>query len=590
MSRAKSIHQAVPGMWRFFARFWPHIRVERALIAGGLAALVGQTLMRLLEPWPLKFVIDEIIQSDDTTRSSFPIVGALDTSAVLLICALGLIAVTALRSTLSYRSRVNFAMAGNRVLTRIRATVFKHLQLLPLDYHYRERGGDLITRLVGDVGMIKEVTVSAVMPLLASVLVLAGMLTVMLWLNAQLALIVLIMLPLLWFLAARRSGKISQVARKNRKREGAMAATAAESLTAIKTVQTLAVDERFVKQFTSHNDASLKQGAKVARMTAGLERSVDLLIAVGSAFALWFGARQVINLTLTPGELLVFLFYLKRGFRPMRDYAKYSARLGKASAAAERVTEILDQMPVAATESDSPDAPRFAGEIHFDKVSFCYPDGSVGLQDVDLHIRAGETAMIIGPSGGGKSTLLNLLLRLHEPQSGRILVDGTDISSYSKDSYRSQFNVVLQDGLLFTASARENIALMEPNASDADVIAAARTANAHEFIRRLPNGYDTQIGERGVSLSQGQRQRIAIARAAIRSSRIFVLDEPTTGLDSANETAVTESIEKLSEGVTTLLVTHNPSSALSVDRTFIVQHGSVQELQGALTLTAGDAS
>lgn len=577
MSRPKSIRAALPGIWQFFTRFGPYVRVERVLITSGLLALLGQTLVRLLEPWPLKFVIDEIVKANRSPNLQIPIVGSIDTNTLLLICAFGLIAVMSLRSTLGYYSKVNFAVAGNRILTRIRAQVFRHLQLLPLDYHYRERGGDLVTRLVGDVGMIKDVTVNAMMPLAASVLVLVGMLGVMFWLNMQLTLIVVCIAPILWLVTARRSKKIGEVARKNRHREGAMAATASESLTAIKTVQSLSVDERFVQQFSQHNDASLKQGAKVARMTAGLERSVDLMIATGLAIALWIGARQVINLTLTPGELLVFLFYLKRGFRPMRDYAKYSARLGKASAAAERVIEVLDEIPALATDHLLSESPELVGEIEFEHVNFNYPDGSIGLIDASFRIGAGETVMIIGPSGGGKSTLLNLLLRLHEPQSGRILVDGKDISEITANSYRAQFSVVLQDGLLFSASVRDNIGLLRSDASMADIISAAMLANAHDFIQQLPQAYGTKIGERGVSLSQGQRQRIAIARAAIRSAPILVLDEPTTGLDLANENSVSTAIDKLSKNVTTLWVTHKPLRGVSVDRVLVLRDGSVQE-------------
>lgn len=589
MSRPESILASTPNIWRFFARFWSHIRRERWLIGGGLAALLLQTVMRLLEPWPLKFVIDEIVKVGPAVTTQVPGIGETDTSTLLIICALALIVITALRSSLGFRSKVNFAKAGNRVLTRIRSQVFKHMQLLPLDFHYRERGGDLVTRLVGDVGMIKDVTVNAMMPLLASILVLLGMLVVMYVLDPQMTLIVLCMGPLLWFMTATRNKKITQVARKNRRREGALAATAAESLTAIKTVQTLSVDDHFMQQFSDHNNASLKQGAKVATMTAGLERSVDLLIAAGSAFALWFGARQVIGQIITPGELLVFLFYMKRGFRPMRDYAKYSARLGKASAAAERVVEILNETPISKSENEGRIAAEISGDIEFQNVCYSYPDASPGLLNANFRIRAGETVMIIGPSGGGKSTLLNLLLNLHRPQRGKILVDGIDIDSFSTDSYRSQFNVVVQDGLLFSASVKENIALSRPDASMEEIEAAATLANADDFIDKLPAGYQTRVGERGVSLSQGQRQRIAIARAAIRSAPMLILDEPTTGLDPVNERAVCNSIGKLANNRTTLWVTHSPPDEVSFDRIFIVRDGRVYEAADFDFDVAGDA-
>lgn len=576
-------------MGRFYRRFWPFVRAQRWLIGGGFAALIAQILLRLLEPWPLKFVIDEIVKANPEKAVELPFYGAANTDTVIIVAAIALVLVTGLRSLTSYWSKVSFAVAGNSTLTRIRAKLFTHMQLLSLDFHNQARGGDLVARVVGDVGMVKEVTVNAVMPLLASLLVMSGMLAVMLWLNVTLTLVIVAMAPVLWFLTSRRSSKIGRVARKNRHREGAIAATTAETLTAIKTVQTLAIQDQISERFAEHNNASMRQGAKVAKLSAGLERSVDLLIAVGTAVALWFGAQQVLKSALTPGELLVFLFYLKRGFRPMRDYAKYSARLAKASAAAERVIEILDQIPRENDSSNGQPAPNFSGLVAFDSVSFNHSDGSMGLEDANFIIEPGETVLIVGPSGSGKSTLLNLLMRLYSPQSGTISVDGIDIATLNAESYRNQFNVVLQDGLLFTSSVRDNIALLRPEATDEEVIEAARLAHAHEFIERLPDGYDTVIGERGVSLSRGQRQRLAIARAAIRAAPILVFDEPTTGLDTVAESAVITSIESLSRGMTTFIVAHRPPDGLSVDRLLVVRNGRLSEYTDVSAAMAGDA-
>lgn len=577
MARPATLGKSLPSLGQFFVRFWPILRAESGLLASGFLALLAQTLFRLLEPWPLKFVIDEVINPEVSSGVQLPGIGAVDSSAVIILAALSLVAITGLRSTLGYRSKVNFAVAGNRTLTRIRSLLFCHLQHLSLAFHQRERGGDLVTRVVGDVGMLKEVTVNAVMPLVASVLVLTGMIGVMLFLNVTLTLIVLALAPLLWLVTSRRSKQITRVARKNRRREGAIAATASESLTAIKTVQALSAHDNFERRFTAHNNASMRQGAKVAKMSAALERSVDLMIAVATAVALWFGANLVMTSALSPGELLVFLFYFKRGFRPMRDYAKYSARLAKAAAAAERVTEILDQVPLEQDVEHVVEAPNFRGEIEFDDVSFAYDDGTIGLRNASLTIAPGETAMIMGPSGSGKTTLLNLLTRLYLPQSGTIRIDGHPISDFSTRSYRAQFGMVLQDGMLFSATVNENIALLQPDASAEEIMAAARLACADEFIERLPDGFDTLLGERGLSLSRGQRQRIAVARAAICPAPVLVLDEPTTGLDAANETAVMEGVAKLASRSTTILVTHRYPRNLKVDRLFLMRDGLLIE-------------
>jgi ATP-binding cassette, subfamily B, bacterial len=578
MSRPDSIRKALPGIGRFFEYFWPYVHRERVLIAGGLFALLTQTVLRLLEPWPLKFVIDEIIKADNTRAAlELPVLGSLDTNTVLILAAISLVAISGFRALTSYWSKVSFAIAGNRVLTRIRSAVFQHLQLLSLDFHQRERGGDLVTRLVSDVGMVKDVTINAVMPLVASVLVITGMLVIMFWLNVSLTLVILALVPVLLATTLRLSKRIRTVARKNRKREGAMAATAAESITAIKTVQSLAISDTFNSRFTEHNNATQKQGAKVARMSAGLERAVDMLIAIGSAIALWFGARQVMAATLSPGEFLVFLFYLKRAFRPMRDFAKYSARLAKASAAAERVLDIFGSAQTVSGEKRKTPAKAVNGLIQFDDIGFCYPDGQLGIATTNLVVQPGETVLITGPSGSGKSTLLNLLLRLYEPQQGCIRLDGIDIREYALDSYRNQMSVVLQDGYLFTATVRDNIALLSPEASDQDVQRAATLANCDGFIRQLAEGYDTMVGERGASLSRGQRQRIAIARAAIRPSPILILDEPTTGLDAGNIDLIVQSMQELAAKRTTFIVSHHRLTGLPVDRVWMVENGTITE-------------
>ena len=321
-------------------------------------------------------------------------------------------------------------------------------------------------------------------------------------------------------------------------------------------------------------------------MSAALERSVDLMIAVASAAALWFGAQQVLKATLTPGELLVFLFYFKRGFRPMRDYAKYSARIAKAAAAAERVTAVLDEAaPSCAIAQPRAAAPDFHGEIEFDDVTFSYADGSTGLRNVSFRIAAGENVVIAGASGSGKTTLLNLLCRLYTPTQGTISIDGVPIDSYELSSYRARLNVVLQDGTLFSASVSDNIRLLSPDASDDDVAAAARLAGADEFIERLPAGYDTELGERGLSLSRGQRQRIALARAAIRPAPLLLLDEPTTGLDAANEMRVIAAIDTLARSATTILVTHRPPIGFAFDRVLLVEDGTISEVSDAERLS-----
>ncbi len=286
-------------------------------------------------------------------------------------------------------------------------------------------------------------------------------------------------------------------------------------------------------------------------------RTVDLLVALVTAAVLYYGATLVLEARMTPGDLIVFLSYLKRGFRPVKDLAKYSARLAKATAAGERVLELLEQQPEIQDLPGAHEAPAFAGEIQFQDVSLAYEPGNDVLSGIDLTIHAGEVLALSGPSGSGKTSIASLLLRLYDPTRGRVCIDGHDLRDLTVSSLRRQISVVLQDCLLFAGSLRENILIGLEDVSDDRMIEAAKLANAHEFITALPEGYDTQVGERGMTLSRGQRQRIAIARAVLRETPILILDEPLTALDQPNREAVGQALERLARGRSTLLISHD---------------------------------
>lgn len=579
-SRPETVAAALPGLRRVILRFAPYLRPHRAVLAGATGALIGATLMRLLEPWPLKFVIDRVVPSSlaGGEGSGVAAIDGLDPMTLLALCASGLVAVIALRAVFQYLATIGFAIVGNRVLTDVRGALFRHMQGLSLAFHSRARTGDLTTRLIGDVGMLKETMVTAALPLVANALVLVAMLGVMLWLDWQLALIALIPLPLLWFGSVRVGRKIQTVSRKQRKLEGDMAATAAEAMAGMRTVQALAIEDRAAQSFDGANRKSLKDGVKAKRLAAGLERGVDLLVALATALVLYFGALQVLRGRITPGDLIVFITYLKATFRPIRSYAKYTARLAKASAAGERVVELLDELPDIRDMPEARPAPDLRGEVAFEATAFSYGKGAPVLGPITVHVAPGTRVALTGPSGAGKSTLSGLMLRLYDPTAGRVLFDGTDIRDFTVDSLRLQTSLVPQETLLFRATLAENIALGAGRAvTRAEIEDAARRANAHDFIVALQDGYDTQVAERGATLSAGQRQRIAIARAVLRRSPILILDEPTTGLDGANEAAVEDAIWRLAKGRTTFCVTHDLGLAAQADRILYLDGGKLVE-------------
>src|ERR1051326_3367802 len=576
MSAPETVQKPLPGLWRILRHFWPQVRQYRLLIAGSWLALFAEVGLRLLEPWPFKVLFDTLFARERRVYrvSLFDI---FEPTTLVTMAAGAIVAVTALRALAAYWNTIGFAKLGNRVLTQVRSQLYRHIQYLSLSFHTTARTGDLVVRVISDVGMLQDVVVTAFLPMLAKLFILAGMVGVMFYMNWQLALVALTGFPLFWLRRLTLGRRIREVARQQRQREGLMAATAAESIGAIKTVQALSLEGSFEKVFAAQNEKNLKQDMKGKRLAASLERSVDVLTAVAGALVLWYGARLVMFKELTPGDLLVFLAYLKNSFRPIQDFAKYTGRLGKASAAGERILDLLERVPEVRDLPGASKAPPLRGEVRFQNASFSYEGGQRVLEGIDLTVPAGQSVALVGPSGGGKSTLMALILRLYDPVEGRVLLDARDIREFTLESLRAQIGVVLQDNLLFAASVRENIAQGAPTAPLEDIQAAARLANAHDFIEAMPQGYETVLGERGVTLSQGQRQRIAIARAAIRKAPILILDEPMTGLDRKNEREVVAALEGLYCKRTTFLITHDPHHAATADCILYLEDGRIEE-------------
>jgi ATP-binding cassette, subfamily B, bacterial len=505
------------------------------------------------------------------------VLDGLSSTALLALCALLVLLSVALRALCEYLATVGFALTGSRVLGQLRHDLYCHLQRLSLAFHDRTRTGDLTMRVVNDVSSMREAMVTALLPFATNVLILFSMAGVMLLLDWRLALVALAPLPLLAFATVRLGGRIQQVSREQRKREGGVAATTAEALGGIRMVQALSLEGRMARIFEASNAGSLADGVKAKRLAASLERATDLVSGLSTALTLWYGALLVLRGQITAGDLVVFLTYLKNTFRPIRDFAKNSSRIAKATAAGERIADLLEEQPQIREIKDAYRAPRLAGVIRFDQVHFAHGDGKQVLDGFDCKIAPGELVALVGPSGAGKSTFASLLLRLYDPTAGSIRIDGHDIRQLTLASLRGQIGVVLQDTLLLAETVRENIALARPEASLAEIEAAARLAGAHDFIAALPEGYDTVLAERGASLSTGQRQRLALARAALRASPILLLDEPTNGLDPDNEALVIAAIHRLARRATVVLITHDMALAASADRVLVLAEGRLAE-------------
>lgn len=573
---------AIPGLARTLRRFRPHLRDQRTMMSLGLLALFLEVGMRLLEPWPLAYVIDAVVAaagadlSGGSASGGGASGGGAGLQSVIIISAVVLVGVVALRAASSYAMTICFALAGNRVLTRVRAELYAHLNALSMTFHDRRRTGDLVTRVTGDVGRLQEATVTAALPLGGNIVTLIGMLAVIFVMDFKLALVVLVVFPLFALTSFRLTGKLVGVARNQRTAEGAIASIATESLSSMTVVHSYSLAGRLQERFGGSNERSLADGVKAKKLSAGLERKTDVLVGLATALVLYVGANRVLSGALSPGELTVFLTYLKTSLKPLRDIAKYTGRISKAAASGERIVDVLDEQPDLVDASWARPAPRFHGYVRFEDVHLSYVPGHPVLRGFDLSVRPGERVSVVGPSGAGKSTLVALLSRLRDPDTGRVLIDGHDLRDLTMESVRNQVSIVLQDSVLFALSVRENIALgsTEP-VTDADIEDAARIAGAHEFVTALPDGYDTVVGERGSTLSGGQRQRIAIARAAVRRAPIVILDEALTGLDAETEGEVVAALRRLTAGRTTFVISHDLESARDSDTMVWVEQGRV---------------
>jgi ATP-binding cassette, subfamily B, bacterial len=587
MIRRNTTRQTMVGWLRLARAFRAEIAREQRLMWISAGTVLAGVFFRILEPWPLKFIYNAVFLNHKY-GPWLNLLRGLAPGTQVAIFAVSMIVLTGLAATFEYLSTVAMGVAASRILADIRGKLFQHLANLSVSFHGRNRTGDLVTHVTYDVDRMREVIISALLPLLTNVLTLTAMVVVMFWMNWLLGCIVAVAFPVFFLVVSRLTARIKEIARVQRVREGAVASTTAETIGSIRIVQALSLQTKFMDIFSAANRKGLQTGNQVQRLSAGLERTTDLLATSTAAAVLWFGARNVLEGRLTPGDLIVFVTYLRVGFKPIRQLAKYLGQIARALASGERILELL-ATPLEIQDSvDSVPAPRFAGHIRFDNVSFEYEPQRVALRNVSFEVKPGQKAVLVGPSGSGKSTIASLLLRLYDPHEGRILIDGQDIRSYTIESLRSQISIVMQDSPLFALSVRDNIAFGATGGSFQEITEAARIANAHDFIMEMPKQYDTVLGERGATLSGGQRQRVAIARAAIRQAPIIILDEPTTGLDRKNEREVSAAFDRLSDKSTTLLITHDLQPAQHADLVLVLSEGRIVERGTHQTLMALD--
>lgn len=549
--------------------------------------MLGETATDVLEPWPVKVVIDNILQPKKLSGW----LGAFierhfghNQNTLLDFAVVAVAAIAIVGAVSSYFEKYLTTSVSQWVTHDLRRAVYNHIQRLSLADYNETRTGDLISRVTDDIEAIQDFINSALLGMFVSVLTLFGMIGVMLYTNWQFTLIALSVVPPLFFLVFHYTRQIKKASRAVRKKESELTSVVEEVLTSERVVKAFAREDYEVRRFEATSLENVETALRARSLKAKLSPLVEIIVALGTALVLFYGTRFAMTGAISAGVLIVFFLYLGRMYKPMRDLSKMTDTVSKALVGYERVQEVLQIDSRVRDLPRAKKAPKFEGRIEFDDVSFSYDGETPVLENVSFAIEPGQVAAFVGLSGAGKSTIISLIPRFYDPQSGTVKIDGTDIRRYKMKTVREQISFVLQETLLFRTSVWQNIAYGKPDAPRSEIIRAAKLANAAEFIEKMPDGYNTMVGERGLNLSGGQRQRIAIARAIIRDTPILVLDEPTTGLDSSSEQAVLEALERLMKGRTCVVIAHHLSTIRKADVIFVVkdrelvEHGTHDEL------------
>lgn len=570
-------HRAVyRRLWRQMWSCWPSI-------VGILLIDLAATPLSLLGPIPVKIAVDTVLGSeplppfldallpDVVTRSPLTLLGVAAALQILMVL------LSQLQVLSGYVLRTH---TGEGLTLNFRAQLFRHVQRLTFAFHDTRGTADTIYRIQYDAPSIQWLTVHGVIPLVAAMATLLSMIYVMARFDTQLALVAATVLPVLVILPQVYSRRMHGQYRNAKELESSTLGIVQEVLTALRVVKAFGREDHEQQRFVCQSHAGVRARIRLAFAESALGLLINVTTAVGTALVLFIGVRGVLAERLTLGELLIVLAYLAQLYGPLSTIGDTIARLQSSLASLQRAFELLDEVPEVAERPRARSLKRAAGAIEFRQVSFAYDDTNRVLDNVSFAVHAGTCLGIAGRTGAGKSTLVSLLTRFYDPAAGQILLDGVDLREYKLVDLRNQFAIVMQEPVLFSASIAENIAYGRPEATFQEIVAAARVANAHDFVDSLPDGYNTLVGERGMRLSGGERQRIGLARAFLKNAPILILDEPTSSVDVTTESAIMEAMERLTAGRTTLMIAHRLSTLELCNARIEVEHGRIVHATG----------
>jgi ABC-type multidrug transport system fused ATPase/permease subunit len=542
-------------------------------------AMLVETAADLAAPWPLKIVLDNVIGHHPLPHFLSPLKDLLGAhkGGTIALAAFATVAIALVDSVASYFDSYLTTSVGQYLAHDLRRKVYHHLQRLSLSYYDHHKLGNILSTITDDIDNVQAFFSGSILSIAIDVFTIVGMFVVMLYIDWKFTLIAMAVTPFLFLFVQRFTHLVKQSTKQVRAKQSEIVSTVEESLGAIRVIQAFAQGDIEEEKLTQRSQESVDAALQARRIKALLSPVMDVVAAIGTALVLWYGASLVLGNEMTAGSLVVFLLYLGKMFKPMQDLAKMTNAASKAAVGMDRIQEILDSDALLPESPDAKDAPSLSGHVAFEHVAFGYEPDKLILQDVHFEVPAGKMGAIIGPTGEGKSTLINLIPRLYDPAKGTIRIDGQDLRTYTLKSLRDQISYVQQETVLFDEPIWKNIAYGKPDATRAEIEEAARLANADEFIRKLPKGYDTLVGERGAALSGGQRQRIGIARAIIRNSPILILDEATSGLDAQSEALIVEALDRLMKGKTSLVIAHRLGTIKQADQIMVLKDGKIAE-------------
>ncbi|BAD41708.1 ABC transporter ATP-binding protein [Symbiobacterium thermophilum IAM 14863] len=556
------LSQVDPRIYRLLGTL---IRPYVPKLAAGVLLMVATALTGLVGPYLTQVAIDRFVAERDP--------------AGLDLVALAFLATALLNWWSSYGQTYIVSYVGQSIIYDLRDRMFRHLQRLSFRFFDSMATGRIMSRLMSDVDAINQLVSSGLVSLFADSMVLVTIMGTMLWMNWRLALVSFITIPTLLLVLRLFRGWMRDAFMAQRRRAADMNAHLAEAIAGIRVTQAYVREARNQAQFDGINERLRQANLGAVRVWATMMPSIEVVSAFGVTLVLWYGGILLRGGTadVTVGQVAAFILYLNRFFQPIRDLSQVFNVFQAAVVSAERVAELLDQQPEIVDRPGARDLPRVAGRVEFRDVVFGYEPGQVVLKGINLRAEPGETIALVGPTGAGKSSVINLLARFYEPQEGQVLVDGVDLSTVTQRSWRSQLGIVLQDTFLFSGTIRDNIRYGRPDATDEEVEAAARAVGAHDFIVRLEKGYDTEVHERGAKLSVGQRQLIAFARALCADPAVLILDEATSNIDTHTEAVIQEALQTLLRGRTAFVIAHRLSTIRSADRIYYIEDGQVVE-------------